>query len=146
MVLIASLILFLGLCLEFLTGPFPCSREKTPAFLGSQRSFGVYLMVEVACGSPGFPTVSYVSSVNGGNLSTGLVIGCVLDIFVGVCNSNGRVEERRPVPVTVAVVMSQSSISAAVCNEISTFLRNRAFNEEEENETRNLIGHVNETK
>lgn len=111
MVLIASLILFLGLCLEFLAGPFPGSREKMLGFRGSQTPFGAYLTVD--CGSPGFTDGSYGSSLYGGNLSTGLVIGCVLDAFVGVCNSDGRVEERRPVPVTVVVVMSQNSVSAS---------------------------------
>ena len=113
MALIASLILFLDLCLELLTGPFPCSRENMLVFRGSQRSFGAYLIVELDCGSPGCTDVSYGSSLYGGNLSTGLVIGCVLGAFVGFCNPDGRVEESRPVPVTVVVVMSQSAVSAS---------------------------------
>lgn len=105
--LIASLMLFLDLCFEILEDPFPCSREKALAFRGSQRSCGVYLTVELDCGSSG---AAAVSSLNGGNLSIGLVIDCELDAFVGVCNSDGRIEERRPAPVTMVVVMSQNAV------------------------------------
>lgn len=41
MLLIASLILFRGLCFEFLIDPFTGPREKGPAFRDSQRSFAV---------------------------------------------------------------------------------------------------------
>lgn len=69
-------------------------------------------MVELDCGSPCPAAVSYGSSLKGGNLSIGLVMDCEIDVFAGICNSGGRVEERRPVPVTTVVVMSQSAVFA----------------------------------
>lgn len=99
--------LFLGLCFEALVDPFPCSREKAPAFRGSQRSCGVYLTVELECGPSGSAIVSCDSSLNDGNLSIGLVIDCELDAFVGVCKSDFCIGERRSVPVTVVAIMSQ---------------------------------------
>lgn len=106
-VLIASLILFLDLCFGFLSDPFAKSRFAKPAFLGTQRLFGVYGGVGFASGSYVFG-VSESSSPNAGNLSTGLVKNCVFGALVGICNSVGCNEERRPVPVVIAVVISQS--------------------------------------
>lgn len=102
--------LFLGLCFETLVDPFPCSRVNAPPFRDSQRSRGAYLLVEL-CGSPCPAGVSNGSSLKGGNLSIGLVM-CEIDVFAGICNSDGRVEERRPVPVITVVVMSQSAVFA----------------------------------
>lgn len=103
-VLIASLILFLGRCFGFLIDPFICPREKGPVFRGSQGSFGT-LRMGLGCGSPACGSVSYASSLNSGNLSIGLAIGCELDVFVGGCHSGCSIEERRPVPVTVVVLI-----------------------------------------
>jgi hypothetical protein len=106
MVLIASLMLFLGLCFECLMGPLVWSEERSFPLRGSQRSFGAYLIVEFEWVSLGSAAVSYRSFLNCGNLSIGLeVIDCEVEATVGVCNSDCRMEARRPVPVTMVVVI-----------------------------------------
>lgn len=78
-VLIASLILFLDLLFEFNVGCL-LSRGNCACFRGSQRSVAAYL-IELECDSLGSVVVSGTSSMNGGNLSIGLVICCeVVDV------------------------------------------------------------------
>lgn len=107
-VLIASLILFSGLCFESL-GPFAYSQAMCPTFRGCQRSFGAYLTAGFKGESPTSVAVSYDSSLKGGNLSIGLVIDCELEVFVGGCQFDCRIEEC-PAPITVVVLMLQAQI------------------------------------
>lgn len=109
MVLIASLTLFLALRFGFLTDPFAESLEEGPAFRGSQRSSAVRPTVELGWDSPDCNVASHPSSLYGGNLSIGLAIGWELDAL-GDCHSECLIEGRRPMPVTVVVVMLQPRI------------------------------------
>lgn len=114
-VLIASLILFLDLCFGILIDPFICPRGKGPVLRGSHGSFGACRM-GLVWGSPEGATVSWVSSLKSGNLSIGLAICCELDAFVGVCHCGSRIEERRPVPVTVVVLIIGRTILQVLNN------------------------------
>ena len=122
MVLKASLTLFLVRVLGTLMEPLLCSQDEVPTLRPSQLLFGWNLY-----GGGGFEdwrwsllsegsadTEYSCSSLNVGNLSSGLLMGSA---FAVTCNSGCREEDRRRVPVTMVVVMTETrSCSVQFCS------------------------------